>query len=126
MINKSHLNTSTPCQLENEAVAGVLLAYESKVWMVSEHVEYIFRCVLRENTVHVYMSYILSILMRCMVVVKVQNLSWHDFLGLSTLPVFSLPVLSSSPPTLWAAEAVGPLCKSLPQFANHVDRQLPN
>lgn len=50
MINKSHLNTSTPCQLENEAMAGVLLAYESKVWVS------IFQCVLREDTVHV--SYI--------------------------------------------------------------------
>lgn len=30
MINKSYLNTSTPCQLENEAVAEPLLAYETK------------------------------------------------------------------------------------------------
>lgn len=45
MINKSHLNTSTPRQLENEAVAGLLLAHEIKV---CEHVEYITQCVLYE------------------------------------------------------------------------------
>lgn len=45
MINKSHLNTSTPRQLENEAVARLLLAHETKV---CEHVEYIAQCVMYE------------------------------------------------------------------------------
>jgi len=46
MINKSYLNTSTPCQLENEAETGPLLAYEIKVCMWN-----IFQRVICENTV---------------------------------------------------------------------------
>lgn len=162
-INKSYLKTSTPCQLENEAVALALLAYVIIIlrcgWCVyiefnvplmcntwkycasceCFHVLQLIKCV-EVLFVHVPLHMLFcicikpkninypSLFLKVIKITPVKSIFTHDLhsLRICALTIFLLLVLGSSPPTLWVAKAVGPLCKSLLQLTNHVDHRLPN